>query len=116
MKKAIALVVGLFIMCSFASFSTFAEESDTVAKIGDQAFASLQDAVDSITDNTTATTIVLQKNTEGDGVKVPSGKNIISILMDAPILLITILSVLPARKPTGFSCLKDQQLLCKTVL
>lgn len=77
MKKAIALVVGLFIMCSFASFSTFAEESDTVAKIGDQAFASLQDAVDSITDNTTATTIVLQKNTEGDGVKVPSGKNII---------------------------------------
>ena len=77
MKKAIALVVGLFIMCSFASFSTFAEESDTVAKIGDNTFASLQEAVDSITDNTTATTIVLQKNTEGDGVKVPSGKNII---------------------------------------
>ena len=45
MKKAIALVVGLFIMCSFASFSTFAEESDTVAKIGDQAFASLQPAM-----------------------------------------------------------------------
>lgn len=65
MKKAIALVVGLFIMCSFASFSTFAEESDTVAKIGDQAFASLQDAVDSITDNTKLLRSFFRKTQKG---------------------------------------------------
>lgn len=77
MKKIVTLVVSLFLMCSFTSLATFAEGTDIIAKIGDNTFASLQEAVDSITDNTTATTIVLQKDTEGDGVKVASGKNIV---------------------------------------
>lgn len=49
-----------------------------VCKIGDKEYTSLAEAVAEVpADGTTPTTITLLANTTGDGVKVPSGKNII---------------------------------------
>lgn len=49
----------------------------TVATIGDTPFTSIQQAVNSISDHSTPTTIVLFDTLEGAGVQVPSGRNII---------------------------------------
>lgn len=54
-----------------------------VCKIGDKEYTSLAEAVAEVpADGTTPTTITLLANTTGDGVKVPSGKNIIFDLGD----------------------------------
>ena len=54
----------------------FAKDTDFVAKIGDDMYTSLQSAVDAVTPGE-ETTITLLGNASGDGVKIPSGNNII---------------------------------------
>ena len=48
-----------------------------VCKIGDKEYTSLAEAVAAVPTDDTQTTITLLADTTGDGVKVPSGKNII---------------------------------------
>ena len=54
----------------------FASPDEFVAKIGDDKYTSLQSAVDAVTPGE-ETTITLLGNASGDGVKIPSGNNII---------------------------------------
>lgn len=54
----------------------FASPDEFVAKIGDDKYTSLQSAVDAVTLGE-ETTITLLGNASGDGVKIPSGNNII---------------------------------------
>lgn len=85
----------------------------TVATIGDTAFTSIQQAVNSITDHTTPTTIVLFDTLEGAGVQVPSGSNII---FDLNGHTYTIVSPAVGSKGTttgGFQLLKNSNITFK---
>lgn len=50
--------------------------SEAVATIGDQSFASLKEAIASVTDGTETVITLHQDVTAGDGIEIPSGRNI----------------------------------------
>lgn len=77
-KTKLMTVCLLFIMALFLPSAVFAAENIVTTDNGTTAFPSIQEAIDSITDNTTTTTITLTKDvTDGAGFKVPYNSNII---------------------------------------
>lgn len=77
-KTKLMTVCLLFVMALFLPSAVFAAENIVTTDDGTTAFSSIQEAIDSITDNTTTTTITLMKDvTDGAGFKVPYNSNII---------------------------------------
>ena len=75
MKKIIVCMLSILILSAFMPMVAFGETG--IAKIGDKTFNTLQEAVDSITDSTTETTITLLKDAAGGGVVVKEGSKIV---------------------------------------
>ncbi|MDE2524754.1 MAG: InlB B-repeat-containing protein [Methanocorpusculum sp.] len=73
LRRGVVLLAALLLVCTLMAGAVSA---DGVAKIGETEYATLQWAVDNVTDNTQKT-IILLRDAEGDGVKVQSGKKII---------------------------------------
>ena len=72
-QKILALLLAVALVLAMSSTAL---ADDNVCKIGEDEYASLQAAVNAVAAGTEAT-ITLLADTAGDGVKVPSGKNII---------------------------------------
>ena len=77
MKKFFITLMCIVMMVCFMPTVAFADEGEVVAKIGDNEYTSLAEAVSKVPKDGTPTTIVLQKTTSGCGVVVESGQNII---------------------------------------
>ena len=73
-KRFFASVLSLVMLLSLLPTAAFAADGDNVAKIGNTEYATLKLAVDAATNG--AEIILLRDVTDGDGVIVPSGKNI----------------------------------------
>ena len=76
LRRVVLALAVLLLTCVLTAGAVSAED-DNVAQIGATKYATLQWAVDNVTDSTETTTIILLRNAEGDGVKVQSGKKII---------------------------------------
>lgn len=73
-QKILALLLAVALLLAMSSTALAAGE---VCEMNGAKYFTLQEAVNAITDDTQTTIITLLANTTGDGVKVPSGKNII---------------------------------------
>lgn len=73
-QKFLALLLAVALVLAMSSTAL---ADDKVCKIGEEEYASLAEAVAKVPADGTQTTIILLANTTGDGVIVPSGKNII---------------------------------------
>ncbi|MCQ2550661.1 MAG: hypothetical protein MJ146_00490 [Clostridia bacterium] len=73
-KRILALFLSLAMVVTFMPAMAFAEIGDSAFAIGDQGYATLQEAIGAVE---SGQTIVLQKNSTSVGVSVPSGKNFI---------------------------------------
>lgn len=78
-QKILALLLAVALVLAMSSTAL---ADDNVCKIGDKEYPSLAKAVEAVPTDGTQTTITLLKGTTGDGVIVPSGKNIIFDLGD----------------------------------
>ena len=74
-RRVVLALAVLLLTCVLTAGAVSANDGN-VAKIGDIEYATLQWAVDNVTDGT-ETTIILLRNAEGNGVVVQSGKKII---------------------------------------
>lgn len=73
-QKFLALLLAVALLLAMSSTALADGE---VCEMNGAKYFTLQEAVNAITDDTQTTIITLLANTTGDGVKVPSGKNII---------------------------------------
>lgn len=73
-QKILALLLAVALLLAMSSTAL---ADDPVCMIGEDEYASLAEAVAKVPTNGTQTTITLLKDTTGNGVIVPSGKNII---------------------------------------
>ena len=83
-----------------------------VARIGTTGYASLQDAVDAVT-TTEPTTITLLKDTSGNGVVVPSDKNMTFDLNNCTYTIDGTTVGSPSTETNGFQLLKDSTVTFK---
>ena len=75
LRRVVLALAVLLLTCVLMAGAVSADDGN-VSKIGDTEYATLQWAVDNVTDGTEKT-IILLRNAEGNGVKVQSGKKII---------------------------------------
>ena len=73
-KRLFVILLSLAVMVGL-SFTAWAVDG-AVAKIGDQEYTSLGDAVAAVPADGTQTTITLLKNAAGGGVQIKAGQNI----------------------------------------
>ena len=77
MKKSIlALLLAVLMVASLLPAAALADEGPE-AKIGDKEYDTLALAIADVTDDTLTTITVLRNVTDGTGIKIPSGKNLI---------------------------------------
>ena len=77
MKKSIlALLLAVLMVASLLPAAAMADEGPE-AKIGDEEYDTLALAIADVTDDTLTTITVLRNVTDGTGIKIPSGKNLI---------------------------------------
>ena len=74
--RRVVLALAVLLLTCVLMAGAVSADGNNVAKIGNAEYATLQWAVDNVTDGT-ETTIILLRNAEGNGVKVQSGKKII---------------------------------------
>ena len=104
-QKILALLLAVALLLAMSSTALAAG----VCKIGDTEYPTLQAAVDDAAAGT-QTTITLLANTTGDGVKVPSGKNIIFDL-DGHTYTVNDNTVgSPGTETNGFQLLRDSNI------
>lgn len=108
-QKFLALLLAVALLLAMSSTAL---ADGNVCKIGEDEYASLQAAVDTITDGT-QTTITLLKGTTGGGVIVPSGKNIIFNLGGFTYTVTDPLVGSPGTKTNGFQLLKGSTVTFK---
>lgn len=75
-KRWLGILLTAIMVLTMAPTVAFAAD-DSPVKIGDKGYASMGDAVADVPMNDTPTTIVLQENYVGNGVKVQEGQNIV---------------------------------------
>ena len=85
---------------------------DYVARIGTTGYNTLQEAVDAVT-TTEPTTITLLKDTSGNGVVVPSGRNITFDLNNCTYTIDGTTVGSPSTETNGFQLLKDSTVTFK---
>lgn len=86
---------------------------DAVAMIDGTPYLTLQDAVDAAVKSSGETTITLRKNASGDGVKVPSGSNIVFNLNTFTYDVSGQLVGSPNTETNGFQLLRDSTITFK---
>lgn len=86
---------------------------DAVAMIDGTPYLTLQDAVDAAVKSSGETTITLRKNASGDGVKVPSGSNIVFDLNTFTYDVSGQLVGSPNTETNGFQLLRDSTITFK---
>ncbi len=78
MKKKVLSILVISVLLLLASFSAFAvSESEAIAKIGDDYYATLDEAIAAVPADGTQTTVTLLKDAVGNGVVVKEGQNVI---------------------------------------
>ena len=87
--------------------------ASNVAKIGDQEYATLADAVDAVQTDKTETEIVLLKDYIGSGIKVVAGKNIVFNLNGNTYTVNKPTVGSPNTETNGFQLLKDSKVTFK---
>ena len=75
-RKALSVLLAVMMLLSAVPFSAFAEET-AAAKIGETEYVTLEDAVAAVPADGTETTVTLLRNSEGNGIVVKEGQNIV---------------------------------------
>ena len=106
-QKILALLLAVALLLAMSSTALADGE---VCEMNGAKYFTLQEAVNAITDDTQTTIITLLANTTGDGVKVPSGKNIIFDL-DGHTYTVNDNTVgSPGTETNGFQLLRDSNI------
>lgn len=105
-QKFLALLLAVALVLAMSSTALAAG----VCKIGDKEYTSLAEAVAEVPADGTPTTITLLADTTGDGVKVPSGKNIIFDLGGNTYTVTEPLVGSPGTETNGFQLLRDSNI------
>ncbi|HJK65256.1 MAG TPA: InlB B-repeat-containing protein [Methanocorpusculum sp.] len=111
LRRVVLALAVLLLTCVLMAGAVSADDGN-VAKIGDTEYATLQWAVDNVTDGT-ETTIILLRNAEGNGVKVQSGKKIIFDLNNFTYNINGETVGSTGTETNGFQLLKDSEITFK---
>lgn len=111
MKRKL-LTLALCAALALCALPMAASAEGNVAKIGDKEYATLQEAVDDAPDNI-QTTITLLGDASGDGVIVPSNKNITFDLADSTYTVSGKTVGSSGTETNGFQLLKDSTIVFK---
>lgn len=122
-KKLCSILLALTMVLTLLPVSAMAEADESapaevpaasnVAKIGDQEYATLADAVDAVQTDKTETEIVLLKDYIGSGIKVVAGKNIVFNLNGNTYTVNKPTVGSPNTETNGFQLLKDSKVTFK---
>lgn len=122
-RKLCSVLLALCMVLTLLPVSAMAEADESapaevpaasnVAKIGDQEYATLADAVDAVQTDKTETEIVLLKDYIGSGIKVVAGKNIVFNLNGNTYTVNKPTVGSPNTETNGFQLLKDSKVTFK---
>lgn len=122
-RKLCSVLLALCMVLTLLPVSALAEADESapaevpaasnVAKIGDQEYATLADAVDAVQTDKTETEIVLLKDYIGSGIKVVAGKNIVFNLNGNTYTVNKPTVGSPNTETNGFQLLKDSKVTFK---
>ena len=110
--RRVVLALAVLLLTCVLTAGAVSADGGNVAKIGDAEYATLQWAVDNVSGDA-ETTIILLRNAEGNGVKVPTGKNIIFDLNSSTYNINGETVGSAGTETNGFQLLRDSEITFK---